>query len=127
MFPHRFLSFKPPLLLKTLISNRLSEKLLHVLEEILPVRIILVLDCHVESLPKNSDDVGSVCRRHKIEGYTQILHKLVLSLRGSLIDVDLVCDNDAWNVWGMMSHLLVPTLQVLVSHLARGVKDKDCC
>lgn len=106
-------------------EHLVSEQVLYLLEEVLPVGVLLVGDSHIQGVLEYRDHVGTVGRTHKVEWDTQILNELVLSLRGTLINVDLVSNDDARHVWALSAHLFVPTLQVLVGHLARRVKDKN--
>lgn len=95
------------------------------LEEIVSVGIILVLNREVECLSENSDDIRAVRCRHEVEGHAEILHEFVLALGSAFIDVDFICNDHAWDVGAVVSHLVIPALQVLVSNLATRVEDED--
>lgn len=110
-----------------LYSLSILKKVLNLLEEVFTIWVILVLDCHVEGLSEDGNHIGAIGSWHKIERDSQIFHKFVFALSCSLINVYLICDDNARDVRSMMSHFLVPALQVLVGYLAGGVKNKDGC
>lgn len=103
-------------------EHLVSEQVLYLLEEVLPVGVLFVGNGHIQGVLENRDHVGTVGRTHKVEGHAQVFNELVLPLRGTLINVDFVSNDDARHVWALSAHLFVPTLQVLVGHLARRVK-----
>ena len=108
-------------------TKSVFEEVNDVLHEVVVVRVFLVFDRHIECVSKDLHHVGAVSRRHEIEGNAQVFHEFVLALCGPLVDVDFIGYDNAGDVGTMMSHLLVPALQILISHLSRGVEHQYSC
>ncbi len=101
------------------------EQLHDLIHEVVFVWILLVLNSHVEGLLEDLDNVRSVRGAHKVKRHLQIFHKLVLSLRSSLVNIDLIGNNNARNMRAVVPHLFVPMLQILISDAPIRVKDED--
>ena len=104
---------------------RLLQQVKHVVHEVVLVRIFLVFYCHIQRIFKYLYNISPISSGNEVERNSELFHELILPLRGSLINIDLICNDDARNGRTMVPHLLVPVLQVLVGNPSVGVKNQN--
>jgi len=86
--------------------------------------VSLVVQSHLQGLFKDLDDVGAIGSGHKFKWATYFSDKVVASLRDLLVHIDFVGDDHARDVGALLSHLLVPIPQVLVSYLSLRIEHE---
>ena len=105
----------------------ISQKVHYFFHKIILMRIFLVFYAHVKSISKYLYYIYPISCWHKIKRNSQLLNKLIFSLGCSLINIYFISNYHARYMRTMMSHFLIPVLQILICYTTVSIKNKDCC